>query len=75
MDPYSLNVLLREYHRVRDEEDRWEHRRIRDAALDANEVTVERALQGRLAAAVSRLRERWPWRSPRASRPMEPSGA
>jgi hypothetical protein len=38
-------------------------------------VMAERAHQGRLAAAVSRVRERWPRRSPRVSRPMEPSGA
>lgn len=75
MDPYSLNVLLREYHRVRDDEDRREQRRIRDASLDANEVTAERALHGRLASAVSRLREGWV-RQPRpVSRPMEPSGS
>jgi hypothetical protein len=71
MFPYQY-VVLREYQRFRADEDQREQRRIRDAALDANEVTPERALQGRLAAAVSRLRERW---SSRASRPMEPSGA
>ena len=75
MDPYTLNVLLREYHRVRDEEDRRQQRRIQDTPLDANEVTTERALQGRLASAVSRLRERWVRQPPRVSRPMEPSGS
>ena len=74
MHPFSY-MGLREYHRFYEDEDRREQRRIRDAALDANEVTVERALQGRLAATVSRLRERWPHRSPRVSRPIEPSGA
>ena len=73
MYPYQY-VVLREYQRFHADEDRREQRRIRDAALDANEVIAERALQGRLAVAVSRLRERWPRRSPRASRPMEPSG-
>jgi hypothetical protein len=71
MDPYTLNILLREYHRVRADEDRRKQRRL-DAALDANEVTAESALQGRLSATASRLREHWP---PRATRPMEPSGA
>jgi hypothetical protein len=74
MFPYPL-VVLREYQRFHADEDDRERRRIRDAELDANEVTAERALQGRLAAAISRLRERWPRRSPRVSRPMEPSGA
>ena len=75
MDPYTLNILLREYHRARDDEDRREQRRIRDASLDANEVTTERALQGRLASAMSRLREGWVHQPPRVSRPMEPSGS
>jgi hypothetical protein len=74
MHPYS-HMVLREYQRFHADEDRLEQRRIRDAALDANEVTAERAHQGRLAAAVSRVRARWPRRSPRVSRPMEPSGA
>jgi hypothetical protein len=38
-------------------------------------VTAERALQGPLAVALSRLRDRWPHRSPHVSQPMEPSGA
>ncbi len=73
MYPYPYPVLL-EYQRFREDEDGREQRRIRDAALDANEVMAEREFQGRFAAAVSRLRERWPRLSPRASRPMEPSG-
>jgi hypothetical protein len=74
MDPYTLGILLREYHRVRADEDRRKQRRL-DAALDANEVMAERATEGRFAAMLSRLRERWLHQSPRVSRPMEPSGA
>ena len=73
MDPYALSILLREYHRVRADEDRRKQRRL-DAALDANEVTTERALQGRVAATCSRVRAGWSSWFSRTSRPMEPSG-
>ena len=74
MHPYNLAVL-REYHRAYADEDDRERRRLHEAALDANEVTVERALQGRFSSALSRLRELQPHRSPRVSQPMEPTGA
>lgn len=71
MHPYSL-VVLREYHRSHTDEDRAEQRRIRDAALDANEVTAERASHARIAAALSRVR--WSSWFSRGFRPMEPTG-
>lgn len=74
MYPFSIHVL-REYQRLHAEKNRREQRRIRNDPLDANGVTAEGPPQGRLAAAVSRLRKRWTHRPAPLSQPIEPTGA
>ena len=68
-------LVIREYSRFAAEERRGKQSRRHDSEVEPNEVMAEQALQGRFAAARSRLRDAWPSRVPRVSRPMEPNGS
>ncbi len=72
MDPGSY-LALRKLKEIEAEDRRSKLTRRNDADCVATDMTVERALQGRLAAACSRLRATWISRSSGPPRPMEPT--